>query len=319
MMERLMRIEIGRFAVVAILILALVIAALFLPRLLSSNNVLQVLRQASIPGVIAIGVTFVVISGRLDLSVGSMLSLCSVVLITVHESVSPVAGILAALAVGLAAGGVNGILVGYLGLNSLITTLGMLSLLQGIALVYTGGQNALIAAPSEAWFSIFGRGFLSGIPVPVIVLFVLGTVMSLLLTRTVFGRRVFAVGANPVAARHSAVPVRSVVFAAYLISGLMTACAAILLSSRVMAARLDSGSGYELTVLAGIILGGTSLLGGSGGIWRAIFGIVVLAFIQNALLLMGLPYYIQWLVTWTVIIGAVSADVIGKRGKVFAS
>lgn len=314
-----MRIEIGRFAVVAILILALVIAALFLPRLLSSNNVLQVLRQASIPGVIAIGVTFVVISGRLDLSVGSMLSLCSVVLITVHESVSPVAGILAALAVGLAAGGVNGILVGYLGLNSLITTLGMLSLLQGIALVYTGGQNALIAAPSEAWFSVFGRGFLSGIPVPVIVLFVLGTVMSLLLTRTVFGRRVFAVGANPVAARHSAVPVRSVIFAAYLISGLMTACAAILLSSRVMAARLDSGSGYELTVLAGIILGGTSLLGGSGGIWRAIFGIVVLAFIQNALLLMGLPYYIQWLVTWTVIIGAVSADVIGKRGKVFAS
>jgi len=319
MMERLMRIEIGRFAVVAILILALVIAALFLPRLLSSNNVLQVLRQASIPGVIAIGVTFVVISGRLDLSVGSMLSLCSVVLITVHESVSPVAGILAALAVGLAAGGVNGILVGYLGLNSLITTLGMLSLLQGIALVYTGGQNALIAAPSEAWFSVFGRGFLSGIPVPVIVLFVLGTVMSLLLTRTVFGRRVFAVGANPVAARHSAVPVRSVIFTAYLISGLMTACAAILLSSRVMAARLDSGSGYELTVLAGIILGGTSLLGGSGGIWRAIFGIVVLAFIQNALLLMGLPYYIQWLVTWTVIIGAVSADVIGKRGKVFAS
>jgi len=314
-----MRIEIGRFAVVAILILALVIAALFLPRLLSSNNVLQVLRQASIPGVIAIGVTFVVISGRLDLSVGSMLSLCSVVLITVHESVSPVAGILAALAVGLAAGGVNGILVGYLGLNSLITTLGMLSLLQGIALVYTGGQNALIAAPSEAWFSVFGRGFLSGIPVPVIVLFVLGTVMSLLLTRTVFGRRVFAVGANPVAARHSAVPVRSVIFTAYLISGLMTACAAILLSSRVMAARLDSGSGYELTVLAGIILGGTSLLGGSGGIWRAIFGIVVLAFIQNALLLMGLPYYIQWLVTWTVIIGAVSADVIGKRGKVFAS
>ncbi len=319
MMERLMRIEIGRFAVAAILILALVIAALFLPRLLSSNNVLQVLRQASIPGVIAIGVTFVVISGRLDLSVGSMLSLCSVVLITVHESVSPVAGILAALAVGLAAGGVNGILVGYLGLNSLITTLGMLSLLQGIALVYTGGQNALIAAPSEAWFSVFGRGFLSGIPVPVIVLFVLGTVMSLLLTRTVFGRRVFAVGANPVAARHSAVPVRSVIFTAYLISGLMTACAAILLSSRVMAARLDSGSGYELTVLAGIILGGTSLLGGSGGIWRAIFGIVVLAFIQNALLLMGLPYYIQWLVTWTVIIGAVSADVIGKRGKVFAS
>ncbi|WP_425417654.1 ABC transporter permease [Oricola indica] len=314
-----MRIEIGRFAVAAILILALVIAALFLPRLLSSNNVLQVLRQASIPGVIAIGVTFVVISGRLDLSVGSMLSLCSVVLITVHESVSPVAGILAALAVGLAAGGVNGILVGYLGLNSLITTLGMLSLLQGIALVYTGGQNALIAAPSEAWFSVFGRGFLSGIPVPVIVLFVLGTVMSLLLTRTVFGRRVFAVGANPVAARHSAVPVRSVIFTAYLISGLMTACAAILLSSRVMAARLDSGSGYELTVLAGIILGGTSLLGGSGGIWRAIFGIVVLAFIQNALLLMGLPYYIQWLVTWTVIIGAVSADVIGKRGKVFAS
>lgn len=318
-MDGFKRIEFGRFAVVGILILALIVSALFLPRLLSANNVLQVLRQASIPGVMAIGVSFVVISGRLDLSVGSMLSLCSVVLITVHESVGPMAGIFAALAVGLAAGGVNGLLVGYLGLNSLITTLGMLSLLQGIALVYTGGQNALIAAPSEAWFSVFGRGFLWGIPAPVIALFFLGVVMSLVLTRTVFGRRVFAVGANQVAARYSAVPVKSVIFSAYVISGLMTACAAVLLSSRVMAARLDSGAGYELTVLSGIILGGTSLLGGSGGIWRAIFGIVVLAFIQNALLLKGLPYYIQWLVTWAVIIGAVGADVIGKRGKVLAA
>lgn len=318
-MEGFKRIEFGRFAVVGILILALIVSALFLPRLLSANNVLQVLRQASIPGVMAIGVSFVVISGRLDLSVGSMLSLCSVVLITVHESVGPMAGIFAALAVGLAAGGVNGLLVGYLGLNSLITTLGMLSLLQGIALVYTGGQNALIAAPSEAWFSIFGRGFLWGIPAPVIALFFLGVIMSLVLTRTVFGRRVFAVGANQVAARYSAVPVKSVIFSAYVISGLMTACAAVLLSSRVMAARLDSGAGYELTVLSGIILGGTSLLGGSGGIWRAIFGIVVLAFIQNALLLKGLPYYTQWLVTWAVIIGAVGADVIGKRGKVLAA
>lgn len=317
-MTALRNIEYSRFAVAAVTLVALLVAAALLPQLLSANNVLQVLRQASIAAVIAIGVTFVVISGRLDLSVGSMLSLCSVVLITVHEAIGPVAGIMAAVAVGLTAGSVNGLLVGYLGLNSLITTLGMLSLLQGIALVYTGGRNALISAPSEAWFSVFGRGFIWGIPVPVVIMFALGIVMSLVLTKTVFGRRVFAVGANQIAARYSAVADRQVIFFAYVISGLMTACGAILLSSRVMAARNDSGSGYELLVLSGIILGGTSLLGGAGGVWRSIFGIIVLAFIANALLLMGLPYYVQWLVTWAVIVVAVGIDVIAKRGTVLA-
>ena len=139
-----------------------------------------------------------------------------------------------------------------------------------------------------------------------------------MLTRTAFGRRVFAVGGNEAASLFSGINPTTTLLACYMLSGLITAVAAVVFASRVMAACNDSGTGYEIAVLSGIILGGTSLIGGSGGIGRTVIGIVILGFVQNTLLLMGLPYYAQWLVTWAVIIVAVWSDVAGKRGRIFA-
>jgi ribose/xylose/arabinose/galactoside ABC-type transport system permease subunit len=302
---------------IALLAVALLLASLFIPRLLSFDNITQVLRQFSIQAIMAVGVTFVMVAGRLDLSVGSLLSLCSVSAIGLHEAFGPAAAISGTLAIGLAVGCFNGLLVAVLRLNSLIATLGVLAALQGVSLIVTGGKNLTVANPESTWFSIIGRGHLLGIPIPIVILFVLALLLGIVLTRTSFGRSVFAVGGNETASIYSSLPTGRIIFSTYVLSGLTTAIAAIVLASRVMSARNDSGAGYELLVVAGIILGGTSLVGGAGGIGRSVLGIIILGFIQNATLLLGYPYYFQWLVTWLVIIAAVWFDLAAKRGRLF--
>lgn len=296
----------------------LVAVAFSAPNFLTPGNILDVIRQVSITGMIAIGVTFVVITGRLDLSVGSMLTLLTVMVVDLHNQIGPTGAILVTLLTGMLIGAVNGALVGFLKLNALIVTLAMLSFLQGVTLFYSGGSNVNVTNAQDTWFAFFGRSDLLGIPVPVWIFLIFGAIAAFVLKRTHFGRTVFAVGGNEITSVYSGVRASLTVFSTYVISGLATAIAAIIMGSRVMGAQNTIGQGYELTVLAGIILGGTSLLGGSGNIWRTVVGISMLGFIQNGLLLLGFPYYVQWLVTWTVIIFAVWADLAAQRGRVLA-
>ncbi len=285
---------------------------------LSPGNILDVLRQVSITGTMALGVTFVVLTGRLDLSVGSLLTLLTVIVVDQHNTAGPFLAIVMTLLAGAAIGAFNGVLIGLAGLNSLIVTLAMLSFLQGLVLFYSGGSNVNIANAQGTWFSVFGRGTALGVPVPVI-LFLLGALVAgLVLATTTFGRRIYGVGGNETASVFSGIDARWTVFWTYVISGTTTGIAAVIMGSRVMGAQNTIGQGYELTVLAGVILGGTSLLGGSGSIVRTVIGIVMLGFIQNGLLLLGFAYYVQWLVTWAVIILAVWIDLAAKRGRVLA-
>lgn len=293
------------------------LVALSVPAMATLDNLAQVLRQVAVPSIVAIGVTFVLIAGRLDLTVGSLLSLCAVTVVTVHDMVDPLTAMAVTLGVGLLSGCITGVLVAYLNLNSLIITLGMMSFLQGITLVYTNGKNAQIAYPDATWYAFIGRGYLFSVPVPIVIVAVLMVIMGTILSRTNFGRNVFAVGGNEIASVYSSINAKRTIFLTYVVSGLMTAIAAIVFGSRVMDGRNDSGAGLELFVLSGVVLGGTSLLGGSGGVGRSVFGIVILGFIQNALLLLGLPYYYQWIVTWVVIVLAVWADAAAKRGRIF--
>lgn len=295
-----------------------IVVALNTDAFLSVGNILDVLRQVSITGMIAIGTTFVVLTGRLDLSVGSMLTLLTVVLVDQHNYVGPFLAILVTLLAAVALGAFNGLLVGYLKLNALIVTLAMLSFLQGLTLFYSGGSNVNIPNAQTTWFRFFGRSDLFGIPVPVLLFLGVAALAAFLLGKTVFGRQIYAVGGNETASNFSGISSSRTVFWAYVLSGLATGFAAIILGSRVMGAQSTIGQGYELTVLAGIILGGTSMLGGSGSVWRTVIGISMLGFIQNGLLLMGFAYYVQWLVTWAVIIVAVWADLAGKRGRILA-
>ncbi len=303
-------------------VLLLIVLSFASERFLTVENVLSVIRQVSILGTIALGVTFVVIGGNLDLSVGSMLSLTTVLVVDLHDKVGPLAAIVITIIVALVVGAVNGTLVGFLRLNSLIVTLGMLSVLQGVTLIYTGGQNVDIVNQEDTWFAIFGRGRLFSvgnidINAPVVIFLVLAVIMGILLHRTGFGRKIFAIGGNPRASAYSGLRVRWLTFSTYLLSAFTVAAGAIILGSRVMGSQNTVGQGWELQVLAGIILGGTSLLGGSGSIAKTVIGVLILGFIQNGLLLLGYPFFTQWLVTWFIIIVAVWLDIAAKRGRLF--
>ena len=304
--------------IVLVAIVLLIAASFWAPALLGPDNVIQVLRQVAVPSIMAIGVTFVVIVGRLDLSVGSLLSLCVVMVISLHDKLGPLPAILIVLLIGIASGCVSGFLVGFLRLNSLIATLAMLSILQGLTFVLAGGISPRVLHPTETWFKFFGRGYVLGVPTQVLIMFGLALVFGLILTRTVFGRSVMAVGGGEVASIFSAIDARRVIFTTYVISGGLTAVAGIVLASRVMSGQNTTGSGYELTVLSGVILGGTSLLGGSGGVGRSLIGMILLGFLSNALVLLGAPYYAQWVVTTVVIVAAVWIELASRRRSVFA-
>lgn len=287
-------------------------------RFLDPDNIMGVVRSSAILGVMALGVTFVVISGNLDLSVGSMMSFSTIVVLDLHDKIGPGLAIPAMFAMTLCLGAFIGFLVGYLKLNSLIVTLGMLSAIHGLTLTYSGGKNMDIADKEGTWFSVFGQGDALGIPMPILIFVLLAAVLGMLLAKTPFGRKVYAVGGNGVAATFSGIRRARVVFMCYLMSAFCVATAGLLQASRSLGSQNTVGQGMELEVLAAVILGGASLLGGSGTIFKTVIGVLILGFIQNGLLLVGLQFYAQFIVTWIIIILAVWLDIAAKRGKLWS-
>ncbi|MCC3145825.1 ABC transporter permease [Halanaerobium sp. Z-7514] len=287
-------------------------------RFLSARNIILVLRQVSITGVMACGITFLLISGNFDLSIGSLLSLTTVVVINLHDKIGPVPAIIITLGVGILIGIINGTLVGYIKLNSMIVTLGMLTVLQAVTLIYTGGTYSAISRPDEAWFRFFGRGYILRIPTPVIIFGGLVILFHIILNKTVYGKYLFALGGNRTASEYTGINESFITFITFIVTGLTTALAGIMMGSRLMAAQNYIGEGYEFTVLTAVVLGGTSLFGGSGSVIKTLIGVLILGFLTNAFIIMGFPYYVQWIVQWGIIIGAVWMDVASKRGKLWA-
>ncbi len=285
---------------------------------LNPDNVMGVIRSSAILGVMALGVTFVVISGNLDLSVGSMMSFSTIVVLDLHDKIGPALAIPAMFAMTLALGAFIGFLVGYLKLNSLIVTLGMLSAIHGLTLTYSGGKNMDIDDKAGTWFDVFGRGEVLGLPVPILIFLLLAVGLGTVLAKTPFGRKVYAVGGNGTAATFSGIPRARVVFSCYLVSAFCVATAGLIQASRSMGSQNTVGQGLELEVLAAVILGGASLMGGAGTIFKTVIGVLILGFIQNGLLLVGLPFYAQYVVTWVIIILAVWLDIAAKRGRLWS-
>jgi ribose transport system permease protein/putative xylitol transport system permease protein len=289
------------------------------PKFISIDNLLSVMRSSAILGVMALGVTFVVISGNLDLSVGSMMSFSTIVVLDLHDQIGPALAIPAMFAMTLCLGAFIGFLVGYLRLNSLIVTLGMLSAIHGLTLTYSGGQNMDISDKEGTWFSVFGQGAALGIPVPILIFVALASLLGVVLAKTPFGRKVYAVGGNGTAATFSGIRRARTVFVCYILSAFCVATAGLIQASRSLGSQNTVGQGLELEVLAAVILGGASLLGGSGTIFKTVIGVLILGFIQNGLLLIGLQFYVQFVVTWVIIILAVWLDIAAKRGKLLSS
>ena len=309
----------GRQGIIVAFVIFMAIFALAESKFISTDNVLSVVRSSAILGVMALGVTFVVISGNLDLSVGSMMSFSTIVVLDGNDKLGAGLAIATMYLMTLSLGAFIGFLVGYLKLNSLIVTLGMLSAIHGLTLTYSGGKNMDIADKSSTWFGFFGQGEIVGVPVPIVIFLALTALLGVLLSKTPFGRKVYAVGGNATAATFSGIKSAKTVFICYLLSAFCVATAGLIQASRSMGSQNTVGQGLELEVLAAIILGGASLLGGSGTIFKTLVGVLMLGFIQNGLLLMGLPFYVQFVITWVIIILAVWLDISVKRGKFWAS
>jgi len=287
-------------------------------RFIAIDNISGVIRSSAILGVMALGVTFVVIGGNFDLSVGSMMSFSTIVVLDLHDKLGPALAIPAMFAMTMALGAFIGFLVGYMKLTSLIVTLGMLSAIHGLTLTWSGGKNMDIADKAGTWFSIFGQGRILGVPVPILIFLGLAIILGIVLARTPFGRKVYAVGGNGQAATFSGIPRARIVFLTYVLSAFCVAVAGMLQASRSLGSQNTVGQGMELQVLAAVILGGASLMGGSGTIFKTVIGVLILGFIQNGLLLMGLAFYVQYVVTWGIIILAVWLDVAAKRGRLWS-
>lgn len=297
------------FALIAVVAVFSIAAPMFF----QVNNFILILRQSAIMGIMACAMTLVIIGGNFDLSVGSILSFSTVLMIQLFNTVGPVPAMALVLLAGIAFGLISGFLVGYVRLNSMIVTLGMMGIVQALTYFVSGGKNSTLKNADGMWFLSLGRGFIGFIPTVVVICFVCMILFEILLKCTVFGNQLMSVGGNQVASRFSGVDDKKIVLITFILSGMMTALAGILLASRIGSAQNAIGEGYEMNVIAGVILGGASLSGGSGSAVKAVIGILILGVLDNGFVMMSLPYSMQWVANGLIILIVVYIDIRSKR------
>ena len=292
------------------LVVLIILVTVMSPTFVSPANLLDLLRQVSINAVIAFGMTFVILTGGIDLSVGSILALSGAV--TASMLTSGFAAPLA-LTVGLILGAVfgllNGVLIAYGKAAPFIATLATMTIFRGATYVFTNGNPITGAKMNNSFlFQFMGRGYLFGIPFPIIIMIVVYGVLFVLLHKTAFGRKTYALGGNETAARIAGVRTKVVTMLIYTISGLMAAIAGIILTSRLSSAQPDAGTSYEMDAIAAVVLGGTSLAGGKGRIFGTLIGALIIGTLNNGMNLLGISSFYQQIVKGIVILIAVLLD-----------
>lgn len=276
------------------------------PYFLTAQNFANIGRQTAIVSIIAVGMTMVIINAQIDLSVGSMFALCGMASALAMKNIENfwILGALAAIAVGILFGFINGMITVKLGVPSFLVTLGMLGVARGIALLVTDTRPVLIA--NDTYFQVFGQGLILGIPIAVVWTVAIVAAGILVLHKSVFGLRVFATGGNPQAARFTGVKTDRVVITSFMVTGALVGLASLLFTGVAHAARPDLGVGLELDVIAAVILGGVSLFGGRGTVVGALVGSLMIGVINNGLVLMGVNSSVQQVIKGLIIIAAVS-------------
>jgi ribose/xylose/arabinose/galactoside ABC-type transport system permease subunit len=283
------------------------------PHFLTVSNLLNIAQQTSINAIVAAGMTFVILSGGIDLSVGSIVAVAGVVLGTVLHAGQPVpVAIAVSLAAGVACGVANGALVSFGRLPPFIVTLGMMSIARGAALVFTEGRPV---SGFDTGVRALATGSIGFVPAPVVAMILVYLVAHVALTRTTFGRYVYAIGGNEEAARFSGVSVRAHKTAVYAVSGLTSAVAAVILTARLNSAQPIAGMMYELDAIAATVIGGTSLMGGEGSLGGTLVGALIMGVLRNGLNLLGVSSFLQQIVIGAVIVGAVLVDTVLKRHR----
>ncbi len=305
-----MRLDFNRvirsYGIVIAFVLVCVILAILSPVFLSLTNVLNVIRQSSIYGIMAVGMTFVILTAGIDLSVGSILAIAGAVAAgTLKAGGGLLPAVVLALFIGTGCGLVNGVIITLGRITPFVVTLGMMSIARSLTLIYTKGYP--ISGFGGA-FRFIGGGNVLDIPFPIVVFLVTVVLAWLILTQTRLGRYTYAIGGNEETVKLSGISSNFYKTIVYVISGITSAISALILTSRLNSAEPVAGQGYELDVIAAVVIGGTSLMGGRGGVWGTLIGALLIAVINNGMNLLGISPYFQLFVKGVIIIGAVLLD-----------
>ena len=301
------------FGTLAVLIVLGGIITAFTPYFLTVSNLLNVAQQTVVNAVIAVGMTMVIISAGIDLSVGSILAFAGVALAhALHAGLPLPLAVLAGVAVGAACGLANGLLITVGRLPPFIATLGMMSVARGAALLATAGRPVSGFGESFRWLA---NGRLASIPAPVVLMVLVYAVAHFVLRRTKFGRYLYAVGGNEEAAVLSGVPVAACKIAVYGACGALAGLAAAILTARLNSAQPIAGLSYELDAIAAAVIGGASLMGGEGSVLGTLVGALIMGVLRNGLNLLGVPSFVQQVFIGAVIIAAVLLDMLFQRRK----
>ena len=268
-------------------------------RFLTVNNIVNVLRQSTINGIIAVGMTLVILTAGIDLSVGSILALSSVITASMLQSGLPVpAAILIGLGIGAFCGLINGVIITKASVPPFVTTLGMMTIARGFALVYTEGKP-ITGLPES--FRFIGTGSIGPIPTPIVIAAATFIIGYILLTRTSLGQFIYAIGNNPTAARYAGISVDLNITFVYLVSGLLAALAGLILIARLDSAQPTAGIAFEFSAIAAVVVGGTSFAGGQGGLGGTLIGVLIIAVLNNGLNLLNISSFYQPVVSGIVI------------------
>jgi ribose/xylose/arabinose/galactoside ABC-type transport system permease subunit len=300
----------GSYGMLLIFIVISLVFGLIQPTFFSMSNIRNILIQAPPLMLLAFGGTFPMLTGGFDLSVGSIVSVVSVVTTIVDLQYGLELGIVAGITVGGILGLLNGMGISLLRINPFVVTLGMLSFASGLGLYITGGLPIQNLPES---FSFLGAGYIGTIPVAAIVTLIVFLIIWFVLEKTPWGRYTYAIGGNEEASRSSGIPVRRYITIAYVMSGILAACASILLSSRVASGLPTIGMGMELSAIAAVVIGGVSLRGGIGRLPGVVLGALILTVIQNGLDLANISSFVQQMITGIIIVAAVLLDRLQKK------
>jgi ribose/xylose/arabinose/galactoside ABC-type transport system permease subunit len=306
---------VNRYAIGIVLIIFIALLEILVPSFRSVGNVQNILLQTSINSLLAVGATLVILTGGIDLSVGSILGFAGIVAALLGKTAG-VENFLVALAAGvgtgLLLGAVNGSLVAFVRIPPFVVTLGMMSIARSLAFVFSQGQP--ISDLSDEFLAI-GQGSLFNVPYPILISIATFVIFGVLLARTRFGRYIYAVGGNEEAALVSGVDTRAIKLAVYSLSGLLAGLGGVVLSARATAGISTNGEGYELTAIAAAVIGGTSLSGGRGSLLGTLAGVLIIGIMVNSLDLLNISPFYQGLIQGTIIIGAVAIDALANRRR----
>lgn len=315
-MDRMKKLDVSTLTPIIVLIVLCVGMAFLSPVFMTSYNLVNILQQITVNGVIALGMTVVIFTGGVDLSVGSVLAVTGIVMgkMMVEQGVHPAIAVIVGLLIGAVFGTLNGILVAKCNLQPMIATLGTMQIARGMALTMGNGQTITGFSKGFRWI---GSGELFGTIIPVQIVFMLLLYIGIfyLMKYRKSGRYIYSIGGNEEATRLSGINVVKYKTLAYTISGILSSMAAIVLVSKLNSAQSIAGQGYEMDAIASAVIGGASLLGGSGNVWGTLVGAIIIGVIRNGLNLMNVSSYMQQLILGVIILVAVLFDAFRNRKK----